>query len=184
MTAGGRPVTGTNVVSIIPGTSWGTADDRVIIVGAHWDTVVDSPGFDDNASGTAAVLEVARALSMAHCVPRYTVVLALFDLEEYGTQGSMAFVQDFLVPAVLQKMGFPGVQGAYIVDSIMSYNDTVGSQAVPGDYAKYFPAVAREIKKEGSRGDFISVLGRAEEDELMSRFRHHWKAQVIKYITT
>lgn len=34
--------------------------DRLVIVGAHWDTVPASPGYDDNASGVAAVLEVAR----------------------------------------------------------------------------------------------------------------------------
>ena len=85
-------------------------------------------GFNDNASGTAAVLELARALATARCRPKFSIVLVLFDLEEYGTQGSMAFVQDFLVPSVLRKMGFPGVMGAYILDSIMAFNNTAGSQ--------------------------------------------------------
>ena len=44
MTAGGQPVTGTNIISIIPGSTWGTKEDKVLIVGAHWDTVVGSPG--------------------------------------------------------------------------------------------------------------------------------------------
>ena len=85
-------------------------------------------GFNDNASGTAAVLELARALATARCRPKYSIILVLFDLEEYGTQGSMAFVQDFLVPSVVRKMGFPGVMGAYILDSVMAINDTADSQ--------------------------------------------------------
>ena len=85
-------------------------------------------GFNDNASGTAAVLELARALATARCRPKYSIILVLFDLEEYGTQGSMAFVQDFLVPSVVRKMGFPGVMGAYILDSVMAFNDTADSQ--------------------------------------------------------
>ena len=44
MTAGGQPVTGTNIISIIPGSAWGTKEDKVLVVGAHWDTVVASPG--------------------------------------------------------------------------------------------------------------------------------------------
>ena len=71
MTAGGQPVTGTNIISIIPGSAWGTKEDKVLVVGAHWDTVVGSPGFNDNASGTAAVLELARALATARCRPKF-----------------------------------------------------------------------------------------------------------------
>ena len=44
----------------------------------------------------------------------------------------MAFVQDFLVPSIVKKMGFPGVMGAYILDSVMAFNDTVDSQVVKG----------------------------------------------------
>ncbi len=58
----------------------------------------------------AALLEIARALSMAKCRPKYTVMLVAFDFEEYGSQGSLAFVRDFLVPRVLEPMGYPGVQ--------------------------------------------------------------------------
>ena len=52
---------------VIPGEAFGTRDDKIVMAGAHWDTVTNTPGYDDNASGVAAVLEVARALSMAAC---------------------------------------------------------------------------------------------------------------------
>ena len=35
---------GTNIIAILPGTKWGTAEDEVIVVGAHWDSVEESPG--------------------------------------------------------------------------------------------------------------------------------------------
>ena len=44
MTANGQPVTGTNIISIIQGSAWGTEEDKILVVGAHWDTVVSSPG--------------------------------------------------------------------------------------------------------------------------------------------
>lgn len=50
--------TGTNVIGILPGELWGTKDDEVLVIGAHWDTVPFSGGMDDNGSGVTAVLEV------------------------------------------------------------------------------------------------------------------------------
>lgn len=103
-------ILGTNMFTIIPGENFGTKEDKILVVGAHWDTVDGSSGFDDNASGVAAILELGRALSMGECSLKYTVILVTFDLEEHGTQGSLAFVQDFLVDMVLKPMGFPGFQ--------------------------------------------------------------------------
>lgn len=57
-----------------------------IILGAHRDSDVDSPGADDNGSGMAAVLEIARVLSAVET--RATIVFALFDAEENGLLGS------------------------------------------------------------------------------------------------
>jgi Zn-dependent M28 family amino/carboxypeptidase len=47
---------GTNAIGILPGTYWGTPQDRPIIVGSHWDSVSNSPGYNDNGSGMAALL--------------------------------------------------------------------------------------------------------------------------------
>ena len=49
---------GTNIVGILPGKNWGSPADRPIIVGAHWDSVSNTTGFDDNGSGVAVMLEV------------------------------------------------------------------------------------------------------------------------------
>ena len=43
-------------MGMFPGTNFGTKTDEITIVVAHWDTVLDSPGFDDNGSGTVYIL--------------------------------------------------------------------------------------------------------------------------------
>ena len=67
------------------------ADRPPILVGAHYDTVPGSPGADDNATGVAALLEIARALTLAP--PRSPIQLVAFDLEEYGLAGSRYYAQ-------------------------------------------------------------------------------------------
>jgi hypothetical protein len=63
--------------------------DQYYIICAHYDSMPDSslsPGADDNASGTATVLEAARILS--EYAPNYSIVYALWDEEEQGLLGS------------------------------------------------------------------------------------------------
>lgn len=57
-----------------------------IVVTAHYDTVPGSPGADDNGSGVAAVLELARVFGRAR--PAVPIELTFFDLEERGLLGS------------------------------------------------------------------------------------------------
>jgi hypothetical protein len=70
----------------------GNADDNgVIVLGAHHDTQADSPGADDNGTGAAGLVELARALSgRKH---RRTVRLVSFGAEEQLSVGSAAYVR-------------------------------------------------------------------------------------------
>ena len=97
--------TGANVLALIPAT---TSETRRIIVGAHFDTVSGSPGANDNATGVAAALGVARYLVDASC-RRYPVTIALFDEEETGLVGARAYATT-LAPA--------DVLAAHTVDQI------------------------------------------------------------------
>lgn len=63
-----------------------------ILIGAHYDAVPGTPGADDNASGVAALLELARAFS--HQPAKYPIRLVAFDLEEYGLIGSDRYAED------------------------------------------------------------------------------------------
>ena len=80
-----------NVIGVVPGHDPARASEAVV-VGAHYDHLGRSggavyPGADDNASGTAVVLELARAFATAGGAPR-TLVFVLFSGEE--TAGSSA----------------------------------------------------------------------------------------------
>lgn len=78
---------GRNIIATQTGV---TNPDDIYIVSAHYDSVANYCG-DDNASGTAAVMEVARILS-EHCTDN-TIVYALWDEEETGLHGSRYYAQ-------------------------------------------------------------------------------------------
>jgi hypothetical protein len=80
---------GANVVARLPGSDAGAG---WVLVGAHFDTVNGSPGANDNASGTAAVLATARLLRDT-CRSR-GVIVAFFDQEEIGLIGSTYLAMD------------------------------------------------------------------------------------------
>jgi hypothetical protein len=81
-----------NVVATLVGSSPGTGE---IIVGGHYDsrgyTVAKAPGADDNASGVAAVMEIARVLNTINYEPKATIRFVAFAAEEYGLLGSYHF---------------------------------------------------------------------------------------------
>lgn len=90
---------GANVYATIPATGVSPVVPAGIVVGAHFDTVAGSPGANDNASGSAVVLAVARYLAETPC-RRAPVTIAFFDQEEAGLFGARAFAQ-MLEPAAI-----------------------------------------------------------------------------------
>ena len=87
-----------NVIGVIPGKESG-----VVVVGAHYDHIgIDTTlegdscynGADDNASGVAALLQIARAVKVSGKQPRRTIIFALWDGEEKGVLGSRYFVKN------------------------------------------------------------------------------------------
>ncbi|MAG36657.1 MAG: hypothetical protein CL878_10520 [Dehalococcoidia bacterium] len=86
--------TGTNTVADLPGAKW---PDEWIVIGAHHDTVPNSPGGNDNASGTTVVLETARVLSLLQqergIGPGCSIRFVTFGAEEQALQGSYAYVE-------------------------------------------------------------------------------------------
>jgi len=72
-----------NVIAVKPGTTY---PDEHIIVGAHFDGVPGSPAVDDNGSGTAGVLEIARV--MTGIETGISIIFIAFDGEEVGLEGS------------------------------------------------------------------------------------------------
>lgn len=83
-------ITWHNIIVDLPGTD---LKDEVLVVGAHFDAVPMGPGADDNATGTAAALELARILK--DYPTRRTIRIAFFNLEEVGLVGSSAYAADW-----------------------------------------------------------------------------------------
>ncbi|MCL2434764.1 MAG: M20/M25/M40 family metallo-hydrolase [Lentimicrobiaceae bacterium] len=84
---------GTNVIAIQLGTE---LPDEFVVCGAHYDSYTyesqnNAPGADDNASGTAGVLETARILSQYNF--KRSIIYCAFSDEEYGLYGSAAYAQ-------------------------------------------------------------------------------------------
>ena len=95
---GGDSVAGANIVGLIRGTR---SPERFIVVSAHYDHLGVRAGdtfngADDNASGTAGILEVASWFVANP--PQHSIVIALFDAEERGLVGARRFVASGITP--------------------------------------------------------------------------------------
>lgn len=97
----------TNIVGLLEGEDQ-SGKGEYLVIGAHLDHVgiqgndVYAPGANDNASGSAAVLQMARAFMASHTKPKRSIIFALFASEEIGLAGSQHFV-DF-PPVPLEKI--------------------------------------------------------------------------------
>lgn len=96
----GQPILAENVMMVLYGTDQAAG---IVLVGAHYDTVSTSsftdyrsyqPGANDNGSGVAAVMELARIL--AQKPHRATIVFVLFSAEELGRYGSQAYLSEYI----------------------------------------------------------------------------------------
>lgn len=107
--------TGVNIIAERPGTD---PRAKAVLVGAHFDSVKGTPGADDNASGVAVALEVARQLKDVSTLRPLRVVF--FDEEERGLIGSGRYaaspfrIEALAAVIVLEMVGFtchtPGCQ--------------------------------------------------------------------------
>lgn len=117
-----------------------------LIVGAHYDAYGPFPGADDNASGTAGLLELARLLGKAELPLR--VELLAFSTEEppqFGTPHMGSAVH-----AKAQRQAGAKIRAMISLEMIGYFSDATGSQDYPSTLLKlYYP----------SRGNFIAVVG-------------------------
>ena len=85
-------------------------------------------------------------MTESSCRPRHSIIFVAFDLEEVGCLGSIFFVRDFLIPQVLLAHGGAQLQGAFILDTIMNYNDTQFSQTLSPEWSNALPHFWSDIK--------------------------------------
>lgn len=124
----------------------------------------DSPGFDDNGSGTAVLLEVASTLSLARCFdPEYSIIFVALDQEEPGCYGSLEFIRSYLMPEFIEN-GIE-IQGSIILDTIGNYDSSERSQDVPESWVQLAPKVVSRLASRNLKGDFLAVIGRRHTKE-------------------
>ncbi len=137
--------------------------EEIVIVGAHYDSVFGCPGANDNATGTAALLEIARM--MAGRKLARTVRFVAFVNEEppfFQTQqmGSRLYArhsrqrgENIVAMLSLETMGY--------------YSDAAASQCYPFPFSLFYP----------STGNFIAFVGNLSSRKLVrqaiSSFREH-----------
>jgi carboxypeptidase Q len=98
---------GFNVVGEIPGTD---KSDEIVLIGAHFDSWHGGTGATDNASGSAAMMEVLRIVKATGLRPRRTIRIGLWGAEEGGLLGSRAYAREHLGTAP-QRGGGAGAAG-------------------------------------------------------------------------
>jgi aminopeptidase S len=111
---GGRPADIKNGLNLIAEVSQPSAK-RTVMIGAHYDRVANGQGAVDNASGSAAVLELLRIFT-ARPMKNVTLKAAFWDLEEGGLLGSKTYAQ---------TRGEGGLPDMYINFDVFGYGDTL-----------------------------------------------------------
>jgi Zn-dependent M28 family amino/carboxypeptidase len=154
-----------NLVAELPG---GNRKDEVVIVGAHYDTVESTPGADDNASGVAVLIEVARMMRQFR--PARTVRFVGFACEEpphfyTGEMGSQVYAR-------LCRSRGERIRGMLCLEMVGYYSAEPGSQRVP-------ESIPRSLHKAfPQRGNFLAAVGNMRSWRLLWRFRRGFKRAV------
>ena len=125
-------------------------DLPAIVVGAHYDTFIDTPGADDNASGVAVLLELSRAMrtrALDSGGVRRTIHFVAFCNEEppHFAQPTMGSLVHALA---LQEEGI-AIDGMVSLESVGFYSSEPGSQEFPPGLSAFYP----------DTGDFIGFVG-------------------------
>ena len=126
-----------NIIATQPGRRF---PGEVILVGAHYDTVTGSPGADDNASGVAGILELARLFS-GYPADR-TLKFVAFCNEENGLVGSRVYARR------AREHG-EKIVAMFSLEMIGYYTDRALSQRYPPGLKYFYP----------DTGNFIGVVG-------------------------
>jgi Zn-dependent M28 family amino/carboxypeptidase len=151
-----------NLVTEIPGTKH---PDRVVVLGAHYDTVETTPGADDNASAVAVLIEVAKLLR--DCRPKRTIRFVAFPCEEpphYFTQEMGSQVYARACRARSER-----IIGMLCLEMVGYFRSAKGSQRVPDAIPRFlhwaFPR----------RGNFLAAVGNMPSWRLCWKFRRGFK---------
>ncbi len=151
-----------NIIGVKQGS---TKKDEILIIGAHYDSVAGQVGANDNASGVAALLAIARGLK--HHQPKRTIRLVAFANEEppYYHTNQMGSV----VYAAQCKVDKDNIVGMISLDGIGYYTSKKKSQKYPFPLSAIYP----------STGNFLAFVSNISSRKLLyasiRSFRKHAK---------
>ncbi len=128
---------------------------ELVVVGAHYDSTPTTPGADDNASGTAALLEIARSLRGRKLARSVRLVAFVNEEPPYfktGAMGSLVYARG------LKREGAE-VIGMLSLETLGYYDPRPNTQRYPPGLSAFYP----------STGDFIAIVGTGESRALVHR---------------
>ena len=143
--------------------SFGPVEGPRLIIGAHYDVCGEQPGADDNGTGVAALLELARLLGQQAHLP-YRIDLVAYTLEEppfFRTPQMGSYVH----AAALKAAGVP-VRGMVALEMLGYYDDRRGSQQYPIGPLKFI---------YGSRGNYVTVAQKFGNGRFGRRFARQYR---------
>lgn len=128
---------------------------ETVVAGAHYDSAGDAPGANDNGTGVAAVIELARLLRGARLKRRLRFVLFVNEEPPYFQTPDMG---SFRYAQMLAARKEP-VAAMLSLETLGFYADWPGSQAYPPPFGLFFP----------DRADFIAFVGMPGSRDLVHR---------------
>ncbi|RSK33292.1 M28 family peptidase [Hymenobacter metallilatus] len=138
-----------------------------LIVGAHYDVCGEQPGADDNGSGVAALLELARLLGQQQALP-YRIDLVAYTLEEppfFRTPQMGSFVH----AKSLHDAGVP-VRGMVALETLGYYDDRKHTQRYPLGLLKWV---------YGTRGNYVTVAQKFGNGRFGRQFARRYQAAAV-----
>jgi len=136
---------------------------EIVLAGAHYDTVEGSPGADDNASGVAGLIEIARLLRGSR--PARTLKLVAFVNEEppffhFGPMGSKVYAE------AARRRG-DDIRLMLSLEMLGCYRDEPRSQTYPPFLKWFYPG----------RGNFIAFVSNLRSRRALAAFTRAFRAQ-------
>ena len=140
-----------NVIADLPGRKSG-----VVLLGAHLDSVASGPGINDNGSGSALVLEVARQARRLHLRPKHGLRFAFWGGEEIGLVGSTSYAQSLSAKQrreILDVLNFDMVGSPNFGRIVYSgEGEPAGSVRIENAFRAYFAARGLPVEEESLDG--------------------------------
>lgn len=137
--------------------------EKILVIGGHYDSILGSPGANDNASGVSAVLEIARLLSGQRlaCTVRFvTFVNEEPPFFQTANMGSWVYARE-------AHMRGEQIVGMVSLETLAYYSDADRSQQYPFPFGLFYPRV----------GNFIGFVGNLASRRLVRHsigsFRRH-----------